>query len=160
MARITLTPNRQEWAGLLGGGWSTRRGEGPSELNAWRLPVLEFEYQHNRNRFEFRVTRLDLDSGAMSPGDFPVNTPDITGVSITDSESGLWEPVFTWVYETGVIWTLQAGATPIEGRSVGEPCRAASVRRNTEKTMAGSLDAVRDPVEQSILSWTGRQRCR
>lgn len=152
--RITLTQERREWAGLLGGGWSTRRGEGPSELNAWRLPVLEFEYQHDRNRFEFRVSRLDLDSGVMSPGNFPVNTPDVTGVAITDSESNLWEPVFTWVYETEIVWTLEAGATPIEGE-VSPTVQGSFGAAQYKDGYGWSLDAVRAPVEQSILSWTG-----
>ena len=152
--RITLTPERREWAGLGGGGWSTRRGEGPSELNTWRLPVVEFEYQYDRNRFEFRVTRLDLDSGAMSLANFPVNTPAITDVAITDSESGLWEPVFTWVYETDVIWSLEVGATPIKGE-VSPTVQGRVGAAQLKEKYGWSLAAVRDPVEQSILSWTG-----
>jgi tetratricopeptide (TPR) repeat protein len=152
--RITLTPERREWAGLLGGGWSTRRGDGPSELNVWRLPVLEFEYQLDRNRFEFRVTRLDLDSGAMSLANFPVNTPDITGVSITDTESNLWEPVFTWIYATDLIWSLEVGATPIKGE-VAPTVQGSIGAAQFKETFGWSLAGVRAPVEQSILSWTG-----
>ena len=145
---------RREWAGLSGVGWSTRRGNGPSELDAWRLPVLEAEYQRDRHRFEFRATRLDLDSGNMRLANFPVNTPRVTGVSITDSESGVWEPVFTWVYETDLIWSLDVGATPIEGEvsaTVQGNFGAAQFKEN----YGWSLAAVRAPVEQSILSWTG-----
>jgi tetratricopeptide (TPR) repeat protein len=39
--------HRREWSGLPGIGRSNRRGEGPSELDAWRLPALEVEYQHD-----------------------------------------------------------------------------------------------------------------
>jgi tetratricopeptide (TPR) repeat protein len=152
--RISIL-RRREWASLAGIGWSTRRGDGPSELDTWRLPALEVEYQHDRHHFEFRATRLDLDSGGMSLSDFPVNTPDITGVAITDSESGLWEPVIAWGYEAvGLLWSAELGMTPVEGEvSSTWQGRFGAAERGTE--FGWSLAAVRVPVDQSILSWVG-----
>lgn len=146
--------HRREWSGLPGIGGSTRQGEGPSELDAWRLPVLKAEYQHDRHRFEFLATRLDLKSGDMSLANFSVNAPQVTGVSITDSGSGLWEPVFTWVYESDLIWTLDIGATPIDGEVSPTVQGGLGASQSTED-YGWSLAAVRMPVEQSILSWTG-----
>jgi len=152
--RITIL-RRREWASLAGIGWRTRRGDGPSELDGWTLPVLEVEYQHDRHHFEFSATRFDLDSGDMGVSDFPVNTPDITGVSITDSESGLWEPVVSWGYEAvGLLWTAQLGMTPIEG-DVSSTWQGRFGVAQLDADSGWSVAAVRVPIAQSILSWVG-----
>jgi tetratricopeptide (TPR) repeat protein len=159
--RLTLTEDGRveillvrEWAALAGIGWSTRQGDGPSRLDAWRAPVMAFEYRMDRHRFALVADRLDLDSDDMGPGDFPVNTDRVTGVQITDSESGPWEPLASWVYEGDLLWRAEVGATPVEGEvSATWQGRLGAARLNAGS--GWSLDAVRVPVEESILSWTG-----
>jgi tetratricopeptide (TPR) repeat protein len=144
----------REWAALAGTGWSTRQGDGPSRLDAWRAPVLAFEYRVDRHRFAFAAERLDLESDDMGPGDFPVNTDRVTGVSITDSESGPWEPLAAWVYDGDLEWRAEIGATPMDGEvSATWQGRLGVARFDAESGWAFS--AVRVPVEESILSWTG-----
>jgi tetratricopeptide (TPR) repeat protein len=144
----------REWAALAGAGWSTRQGDGPSRLDAWRAPVLAFEYRVDRHRFAFAAERLDLESDDMGPGDFPVNTDRVTGVSITDSESGPWEPLAAWVYDGDIEWRAEIGATPTDGEvSATWQGRLGVARFDAESGWAFS--AVRVPIEESILSWTG-----
>jgi len=159
--RITLTDDGRlaiitvrEWAAFGGAGWSTREGDGPSKLDALRLPIAELEYQYDRHRFEFRATRIDLDSGDMGPGDFPVSTDRITGASITESESGIWEPVASWTIDGDTRWFFEIGASPLEGEvSATWQGRAGGARQGE---LAGwSLAVVRTPIEESVLSWTG-----
>lgn len=159
--RLTLTESghvrivrTHEWAVLAGPAWGTRQGDGPSRLDAWRLPAAKVEYRRDRHRFEFRAARLDLDSGDIGPGDFPVNTPRIGDVSISQSASDAWEPVASWSYDGDILWFLEVGSTPTGGEvSSTWRGRMGAAHRNAE---AGwSLAVVRDPVEESVLSWTG-----
>lgn len=159
--RLTLTEagsvqviTNREWAALAGPTWSTRQGDGPSRLDAWRLPAAEMEFRRDRHRFELRAARLDLDSGGMGPGDFPVNTDRISGVSITRSESNAWEPVASWSYEGETSWFLEAGSTPTGGE-VSPTWRGRFGAAHRRDDAGWSVAAVREPVEESVLSWTG-----
>jgi hypothetical protein len=142
------------WAALGGVGWSSRQGDGPSRLDAWRLPLLELEISRDLHRFEFQATRLQLDSDSMEPGDFPMNTRRVTTRGITESASGLWEPLASWVYKGDLEWLAVLGATPVEGVvSSTWQGRIGAARRDSDS--GWEFSALRVPVSESVLSWTG-----
>ncbi len=146
--------HHRSWASISSSGWSSRQGDGPSRLDAWRLPIAELELDRNLSRFEFQATRLQLDSDAMEPGDFPLNTNRVTSRGITESESGLWQPLASWTYRGDVEWQIAAGATPIEG-DVSATWQGRLGAANRGQSAGWDIALLRSPVSESLLSWTG-----